>query len=74
MASEGPRNLILEEGIFFLEDPEIGRRVHEFDENKFPFQTEECLDFIEKNILNDTVSLQRITVYGLTANSVFGKQ
>ncbi|KAL5426046.1 hypothetical protein PMIN06_012975 [Paraphaeosphaeria minitans] len=54
MASEGPRNLILEEGIFLLEDPEIGRRVHEFDENKFPFQTEECLDFIEKNILNDT--------------------
>lgn len=62
MASEDPRDLILKEGIFFLEDPEIGRRVHEFDENKFPFQTEDCLDLIEKNILNNTVSASKVLV------------
>lgn len=56
MDSEGPKTSILKEGVFLLEDPMIGRRVDEFDRKKFPFQTEEGLDFIRESILDDTVS------------------
>lgn len=47
---------LLEEGVVFFEDPEIGKRVSEFDKKGFPFQTEEGLDFCQRSTLNDTAS------------------
>jgi len=57
MVSEDPETLILSEGVFLSEDPEIGRRVHEFERKNFPFQTEECPNFIRENIFDEAVSI-----------------
>ena len=56
MALESSTTSILEDGVLFFEDPDIGRRVDEFDKKGFPFQTEEGLDFCRKSTLDDTAS------------------
>lgn len=44
---------LLEDGVIFLEDPEVGSRVYEFSQKRFPFQTEEGLDFCRTSTLED---------------------
>ena len=56
MASEGLIESLLKDGVIFFEDSNIGRRVYEFRERGFPFQTEEGLNFFQKNTLNDIAS------------------
>jgi hypothetical protein len=56
MAAEYPKASISADGVYFVKDPEIGKRVDEFDRQGFPFQTEDGLDFCQWNILEDAVS------------------
>lgn len=56
MALADRQALLLEDGVMFLEDPEIGNRVYEFSQMRFPFQTEAGLDFCRINTLEDTAS------------------
>lgn len=51
---------LLEDGVVFVEDPEIGQRVDEFDRKDFPFQTEEGLKFCQKSTFDDEVSDEHI--------------
>jgi hypothetical protein len=56
MAAHDLEACLLEEGVVVFEDPEIGKRVSEFEEKGFPFQTEEGLDFCQRSTLNDAAS------------------
>ncbi|KAF1831339.1 hypothetical protein BDW02DRAFT_572096 [Decorospora gaudefroyi] len=49
-----PEASLLEEGVMFFEDPEIGNRVSEFDEKGSPVQSEEGLDFCQRSTLDDS--------------------
>lgn len=51
---------LIEEGVFFLEDPEVGRRVQDITEKRFPFQTAEGLEFFRISTLQDDVSEKRM--------------
>ena len=56
LSSEDPQKSILEDGIFYAEDPVVGKRVDEIMRKGFPFKTEEGLDFCKGNVLDDEVS------------------
>ena len=56
MALDSAETSILEEGVFFLEDPNIGKGVDEFEGKGFPFRTEEGIDFWSTNILEHEAS------------------
>jgi hypothetical protein len=51
---------IIEDGVFFLDDPEVGGRFQEINEKWFAFQTVAgvnfCLDFCRISTLEDDVS------------------
>ena len=47
---------LIEDGVFFLDDAEVGRRFQEINEKRFPFQTVEGLDFCRITTLEDEVS------------------
>ncbi|KAH6712141.1 hypothetical protein BKA61DRAFT_80452 [Leptodontidium sp. MPI-SDFR-AT-0119] len=53
LLAESPQKSILEDGVFYAEDPVIGKRVDDFAQNGFPFRTEEGLDFCKVNALDD---------------------
>lgn len=44
---------LIEDGVFFLDDAEVGRRFQEINEKRFPFQTVEGLDFCRITTLQD---------------------
>jgi hypothetical protein len=51
-----PRQVVslLDEGLFFVEDSEIGKRLVEFSEKRYPFPSEEGLDFLSQwNVYSD---------------------
>ncbi|KAF2176763.1 hypothetical protein K469DRAFT_605911 [Zopfia rhizophila CBS 207.26] len=52
-STKKPRESILEDGVFWVEDPVIGKRVDEIAKKGFPFKTEEGLDFCKLNTLDD---------------------
>ncbi|OCL02210.1 hypothetical protein AOQ84DRAFT_190831 [Glonium stellatum] len=52
-STKTPRESILEDGVFCVEDPVIGKRVDEIAKKGFPFKTEEGLDFCKLNTLDD---------------------
>ena len=56
LPAEDPQKCILEDGVFYAEDPVIGKRVIEITQKGFPFRTEEGLDFCKLNALDDKVS------------------
>jgi hypothetical protein len=55
-APESSKASIIEDGVLCFEDPDIGRRVSEFDKQGFPFQTEDGLDFCRINTIDDAAS------------------
>jgi len=56
LPAEDPQDSILEDGVFCVEDPVVGKRVDEIAQKGFPFKTEEGLDFCKLNTLDDKVS------------------
>lgn len=56
LLAEDPQKSILEDGVFYAEDPVIGKRVDDIAQNGFPFRTEEGLDFCKLNALDDKAS------------------
>lgn len=58
--AEDPRKSILEDGVFCVEDPVVGKRVDEIAQKGFPFKTEDGLDFCKLNALDDKVSKEMI--------------
>jgi hypothetical protein len=58
---------LIEEGVFFLDDPEVVRRVQEINEKRFPFQTVTGLDFCRISTLQDDVS-EAQKLYGISNN------
>jgi hypothetical protein len=68
MALSQSKVCLIEEGVFFLDDPDVGRRFQEVKEKGFPFQTVEGLDFCRISTLQDEVSeVQRL--HGISNNS-----
>jgi hypothetical protein len=55
LLAEDPDKSILKDGVFYANDPVIGKCVDEFAQNGFPFRTEEGLDFCILNALDDKV-------------------
>jgi hypothetical protein len=60
LPAEDQQKFILEDGVFYAEDPVIGKRVDEITQKGFPFRTEEGLDFCKLNVLDDKVSRKPI--------------
>jgi hypothetical protein len=56
LSSDDPQKSFLEDGIFYAEDPVVGKQVDEIIGKGFPFKTEEGLGFCKENILDDKVS------------------
>jgi hypothetical protein len=54
MDGEGIKKSILDDGFFFIKDPEYGRKADTFASKGYPFQTEAGLDFLSAT-LDDTV-------------------
>ena len=52
-SAEDPQKSILEDVIFYAENPVIGNRVNEIMRRGFPFKTKEGLDFCKRNVLDD---------------------
>ena len=57
-----PRKSILEDGVFYIEDPIIRKKVNKIIKKGFPFKTEEGLDFYKLNTLNNKVGKKRISI------------
>ncbi|PSS18520.1 hypothetical protein M430DRAFT_240621 [Amorphotheca resinae ATCC 22711] len=54
MDGEGIKKSILDDGFFFIKDPEYGRKADTFASKGYPFQTEAGLDFLSAT-LDDTL-------------------
>jgi hypothetical protein len=50
------RELLLEEEVIIFEDAEVGKRVSELKQKRFPFQTEEGLEFRRVSTIKDDAS------------------
>lgn len=57
---ENTKKSILEDGAFCTDEPEIGRRVHTFASNGYPFQTEEGLELLRTVLADEVRSLQKV--------------
>lgn len=68
MAQSQSEVCLIEEGVFFLDDPEVGRRFQEIKEKRFPFQTVEGLEFCRISTLQDEVSEAR-RLHGISNDS-----
>lgn len=67
-----PREAIVEDGVFWVEDPVVGKRVDEIAKKRFPFKTEEGLEFCKLNTLDDKVgAIDRLRNLHVTFFSVF---
>lgn len=53
---------ILEDGVFYIEDSVIRKRVNKIAKKGFLFKTEEGLDFYKLNTLNNKVGKKRISI------------
>jgi hypothetical protein len=62
LSSVDPLKSILEDGIFYAEDPVVGKRVDEIIRKGFLFKTEEGLGLVKENILDDEAS-EETTMY-----------
>ena len=56
LPAQDPQKAILEDRVFYTEDPVVGKRVDEITQKGFLFKTEEGLDFCKTNALNNKVS------------------
>jgi hypothetical protein len=50
MDTEGIKKSILDDGFFFIQDPEYGRKADTFAIKGYPFQTEDGLDFLNATL------------------------
>jgi hypothetical protein len=65
MALPQSETCIIEDGVFFLDDAEVGARFQEINEKRFAFHTVPgvnfCLDFCRSSTLEDDVSESQST-------------
>lgn len=53
---DDPAFVLKKEGVYYSEDRRIGTRVEQFEERRFPFQTEEGVTFLKSLLWEDEVS------------------
>ena len=61
-STKTPRESILEDGVFYVKDPVIGKRVDKIAKKGFPFKMEKGLDFCKLNTLDDKVGKKKISM------------
>lgn len=60
---------ILEDGVIWFEDSEVGEGVHVFENNRWPFGTEEGLELCRQHVFAKQVSIY-LTSYIVSSNLI----
>lgn len=53
---DAEKKALLEEGFADLNDPQVGEHVWVFEQKRFPFYTEDGMDFLTEHVLGNPVS------------------